>query len=581
MPVRTEIVPIGRAIPDTRIYLLDPNLNPVATGEPGELYVSNPCIARGYLNQPDMTGKKFILNPFNDGLSTRLYRTGDMARMREDGNIEFLGRGDHQVKIRGQRLELGEIEALIREHPAVSDCVVCVRGDSADEKYLVAYVIACADHRPPVSELIDFARKRAPEYMIPQAFVYLEVFPLTPNGKLDRLALPEPARVKNEFVNFVERFEEPRDRVERSIASIWMDLLKLDRVGIHDDYFDLGGNSLLAVRMFTRIERDLGVRLPYTTLFQATTIAQFARLVVNKNEKDLKSLSIVPIRKTGSRPPFFGVHGQEGGVLFWRDMVGHLPPDQPFYAVQAKGVDGLQSPLNRIPSMAELYIREIRNVQPKGPYYLGGYSLGGEIAFEMAQQLTRQGEQVNLLVLFDTRNPNRSIRVEPRNETGSLTPVFEPSPGLWETSKRKVQGHLLRLSGLTFRAKIRYGKTEMQRRFRHKAIAISVLAYQTFRKRLPDTLLQNFIRENHIEALTNYIPARYPGRVTLFRAAETLSANPTDSILGWDPLSGGGLDVFLFDASHELLRAEYAQGVAVKLNECLLEAQTIDQRSTS
>ncbi len=230
--------------------------------------------------------------------------------------------------------------------------------------------------------------------MTPQVFVYLDSLPLTPNGKLDRLALPDPASVKTQTANSIDVSEEPRDPIEISIARIWKDLLKLDHVGIHDDYFSLGGNSLLAVRMFARIERELGPRLPNTSLFRATTIAQLARLVASRNDDDLKSKIVVPIRKTGSRPPFFGVHGQEGGILFWRDVVGYLPPDQPFYGVQAQGVDGVQPPLNRIPAMAELYVREIRKVQPKGPYYLGGYSLGGEIAFEMAQQLTCQGEQV-------------------------------------------------------------------------------------------------------------------------------------------------------------------------------------------
>jgi amino acid adenylation domain-containing protein len=571
-PARTDIVPIGRAVPETRLYLLGPDLDPVPCGEPGELCVSNPCIARGYLNHPDLTEAKFIPNPFNDGLSPRLYRTGDMARTREDGSIEFIGRSDHQVKIRGQRLELGEIETLLREYPAVRDCVVSARGDSPDEKYLVAYIIPTTRPGPHVSELMNFARKQVPDYMVPQIFVYLDAFPLMPNGKLDRLALQDPTQVAARTMA-PGSLDEPRNPIEKSLAQIWKDILKLEHVGIHDDYFDLGGNSLMAVRMFARIEHDLGVRLPYTSLFQATTIAEFTRLVENRNEKDLKSLIVVPIRKSGTRPPFFGVHGQEGGVLFWRDLVGHLPSDQPFYAIRAQGVDGLQPPLNRIPAMAELYVREMRKVQPKGPYYFGGYSLGGEIAFEMAQQLTKQGEQVNLLVLFDTRNPKRSIRMREYSEDGSLAPSFEISPSHWEILKRKINGHRRRLSGLTLRAKIEYGKTEVERRFHRMAVAISVFTFQTLQRKLPDTLLQTYIRENHIEALTNYVPVKYPGRVILFRATETLLENPTDSMLGWVPLSGCGLEVYLFNASHELMRAEYAQEVALRLNECLRKAQ--------
>ncbi len=575
LPSHVEIIPIGQSVPDTRLYILDADLNPVQPGEQGELCVSNPCLASGYLNRPDLTAEKFIPNPFQDGLNDRLYRTGDFARMREDGNIEFLGRGDYQVKIRGQRLELGEVEAVIREHASVKECVVSARGGNPDDKYLAAYVIPALHQSPSISELKNFVRRRLPDYMIPAAFVFLEAFPLTPNGKLDRLALPDPFTIRADQDPSLKSIVEPRNYVQETIAGIWKDLLKLERVGIHDNYFDLGGHSLMAVRMFARIERDLGVRLPYTTLFRAATISQIAELLANANDEVIRWSIVVPIQTRGSKPPFFGVHGHEGGVLFWRDMVSQLPSDQPFYALQAQGVDGIQQPMTKIPDMAALYIREMRKVQPHGPYYIGGYSMGGEIALEVSQQLFTQGEQVRLLVMFDTKNPQRPIRQMTRINEGALIPDMDAvvRSGVYHVLKRKITGHYLRWSILDPREKFKYIFNQIAARTKRLIITIPVKLIRVFGRRLPDFLLLRYLRECHSEALNNYIPMVYPGKVTLFRAVQTLLENPDDSPMGWKPLAAGGLEVYYFEASHEIMNLEYAKDVALKLNECLRNAQ--------
>lgn len=571
-PVKAGIVPIGRSIPETRLYILDVNLHPVPVGEAGELCVSNPCLARGYFHRPELTAQKFIPNPFKDGFSSRLYRTGDMALQRADGNIEFLGRGDQQVKIRGQRLELGEVEAVLRGHPLVQECAVMVHGDQPDEKYLAAYVVT-GDKSLSTLNLRNYLRNLLPDYMVPSVFIFLEAMPLTPNGKLNRLALPRPTRTVSDEKD-PKNFTSPRNSVEQKIAAIWMDLLKLDRVGVHDDFFDLGGHSLMSVRMFARIERDLGVRLPYTSLFHATTIAQIAELVANANVDITRWRIVVPVQTSGDKPPFFGVHAHEGGVLFWRNIVSHLPGDQPFYALQALGVDGIQTPLNRIPDMARLYIQEMRKVQPRGPYYLGGYSMGGEIAFEMAQQLVSQGEKVNLLVMLDTRNPSRSLRPMSRDIDGSLVAKLDTTPPQTTIGilTQKLTGHYLRLSVLGRRQQAAYLLNQIEIRVQQILTFTLVKILRILGRRIPDRVLLPYLRLKHTEALINYVPVVYPGKVTLFRATQSLSANPDDSQLGWRPLAAGGLDLHHFDAPHEIVYPEYAKDVARKLDECLKQA---------
>lgn len=567
------IVPIGSPIPETRIYVLDSEHKAVPTGEPGELYISSPCLAPGYLNRPELTAEKFIPNPFNDGLSSRLYRTGDMGRMRADGMIEFVGRTDHQVKIRGQRLELGEVEAVLLRHESVRECAVMARGDQADEKYLAAYIVA-KDKSLTTSDLRQFVRNLLPDYMVPSAFVFLEEMPLTPNGKLNRPALPDPTTVASSAPDPC-RQTEPRNHFERAIKEIWKELLRLDEVGIHDSFFDVGGHSLLSVRMFARIERDFGVRLPYTSLFHATTIAQIAELVEHVNEDITRWRIVVPVQTRGDKPPFFGVHAHEGGVLFWRDIVSHLPKDQPFYALQARGVDGLTTPLNRVPDMARLYIQEIRKVQPHGPYFIGGYSLGGEVAFEMGQQLAREGEKVDLLAMLDTRNPTRTIRPMVRVSGQSLAAELDVVPPSDRRSvvRQKFTGHLLRLSMLSPKQKVEYILNQISVRVNGFVVSVIVTIFQLLRRRLPDRILLLYLRKRHREALVNYVPTVYPGRITLFRASESLATNPDDSLLGWGPLAAGGIDIFHFDASHAIVYGESAKAVAERLNECLKEAR--------
>lgn len=569
---REGVVPIGQSVADTKLYILDSALNPVHAGKVGELCVSSPCLALGYLNRPELTAEKFIPNPFKDGYSERLYRTGDLARRRGDGVIEHLGRGDDQVKIRGQRLELGEVEAEIRKIPKVQQCVVVAKGKSPDDRFLAAFIIA--SEALSVKDVKTFMRSRVPEYMVPSAYQFLDAFPLTPNGKLDRLALQDlPASFVSE--SDIPASELPRNPTEQKLAEMWKVLLKGKAVGIYDDFFDIGGDSFSAVRLFGWIEGEFGIRLPITILFREKSIAQLANLIDQGGDATANWDPLVPIHTRGARPPFFGVHGQEGGVLFWKTLMGFWPEAQPFYALQAQGVDGIKPSLTSIEDMAALYISEIRKVQPRGPYYLGGYSMGGEIALEMSQQLHHQGERVELLVMFDTRSPGRRLKLPAHGVSAASASLSESQTKAnpYKDWLQKIQWHLRRLSVLNPREILSYIKRDLFYRIERVWVYALVSVFRVFEKRLPDNLLLDYLRKSHTQALNSYFPQWYSGQITLFRASETLSAEPEDALLGWKSLAGGGFEVFHFNATHNLLGPEFSKEVAAQLIACLDRAQ--------
>ena len=569
------IVPVGKSVSDTKLYILDSKLQPVADGEVGELCVSNPCIARGYLNQPDLTATKFIPNPFADGFSERLYRTGDLARYGKDGNIQFLGRGDQQVKIRGQRLELSEVEIVLRQYPGVQECVVVVRGEKPDDKSLAAFIVPSQNQNLASRDLRTFLKQRLPDYMVPSSFAFLDKLPLTPNGKIDRLSLPEPlySGVSRDATIYFS----PRNDIERKVANIWQELLNINIIGIYDDFFELGGHSFLAVRLFSRIERDLGVRLPLTTLFHATTIAQISVLIKDQGQSEQTWSPIVPVQTMGDKPPFFGVHGHEGGVLFWRDVVDRLSTDQPFYAIQAQGVDGLLPALTSIEEMAGLYIDNIRKIQPHGPYYLGGYSMGGVIAYEMAQRLFREGEHVNFLVMLDTHNP-KNVRVPIVGDVdGKMTPARNTESNISGLKKlnQKISRYSRRLAKLNTKERMFHIFHDLSYRAERMFVYSRVGISRFLGQRLSDALLLSYLRFAHSGALRAYVPTAYRGKVTLFRASQSLNANPDDSPLSWKTLANGSFDVFYFDATHNILSAKYAKEVAQQLAECLSDAFSV------
>ena len=269
----SPLPPIGHPIANSQLYIVDDHLQPVPIGVPGELHISGDGLARGYLNRPELTAEKFIPDPFSDKPGDRLYRTGDLARYLPDGNIEFLGRIDNQVKIRGFRIELGEIEAVLTQHPTIQQAVVVAREESPGDKRLVAYVVWNQDQACTANELRSFLKQKLPDYMIPSVFVFKDALPLTPNGKVDRKALPVPDPIRPELE---EGFVAPRSPIEEIIAQIWAEVLKVEKIGIHDNFFNLGGHSLLATQAMSRVREKLQMDLPLRVLFEAPTVAALA-----------------------------------------------------------------------------------------------------------------------------------------------------------------------------------------------------------------------------------------------------------------------------------------------------------------
>ncbi|MEM8531146.1 MAG: amino acid adenylation domain-containing protein [Chloroflexota bacterium] len=389
------VMPIGKPIINTQVYVLNEQLQPVPMGMPGELYIGGVGVGRGYRNDRTRTLEAFVANPFSDEPHTFLYKTGDLVRYLPDGNLEFLGRVDHQVKIRGFRIELGEIEAVLLSHPAIRAAAVIAREDVHNQPYLAAYVVLQAE-----KDLYDvryFLTTHLPEYMIPKAFVTLETLPQTRNGKLDRKALPEPTPETSKTT------VAPRNDLERQLVNIWEELLEYTPIGITDNFFDLGGHSILAVRLMFRIQKLIGRQFPLAILFDGATIEALAQTLQQHEQASWSSL--VPIQPRGTRRPFFCVHAHGGGAIAYYELAQHLHPEQPFYGLQAQGLDGHQEPHTNIPDMAAHYIEVMREVQPEGPYLIGGHSFGGLVAFEMANQLQAQGHEIGLLAIIDTTAP--------------------------------------------------------------------------------------------------------------------------------------------------------------------------------
>ena len=424
------LVPIGRPFANVRLYVLDGRMQPVPVGVPGDLYIGGDGISRGYVNA-ELNAERFPADPFVPEAGARLCRTGDRARWRADGQVEFLGRADSQVKIRGFRVEPGEIEEVLGEHPALAQAAVAPRQRAAGDLLLVAYVVGKTGAVPDAAEMKQFLARRLPDYMVPTAFVSLDALPTTSSGKVDRKSLPAPdwSRVlaQGEFVA-------PRPGTEQRLAAIWSEVLEFDRIGAHDNFFDLGVSSLMALRLVSRVRAAFSVDLPLVTLFTAPTVASLA-LAVEKmrgeshQEADLsvepvdrdaeveiepaivappprssvgKSHSLVPLRAAGSARPLFCIHGLGGHVAAFVPLAQGLADDRPVYGLQAQGLDPGQEPHDRIEAMAAWYVREIQDVQPRGPYLLGGWSMGGLIALEAARQLLVAGQKVALVAMFDT-----------------------------------------------------------------------------------------------------------------------------------------------------------------------------------
>jgi aspartate racemase len=551
-------VPIGRPISNTSVYILDRAMNPVPIGVAGELFIGGDGVARGYLNRPELNAERFIPNPFSKTQSARLYRTGDLVRYRANGEIEFLGRIDNQVKVRGFRVELGEIESALVEHPSVVEAVVVARKDNGD-KHLVAYLVPPRGLTPSIDEIREFLSERLPDHMVPSVFVVLESLPLSPTGKVDREALPttngfKPATLRG--------FAPAGDVLELKLTKIWERVLGVRSISVNDNFFELGGHSLLAVRLFAQIEKSFGRDLPLATLFQAPTVKQLAR-VLREEGWPAPWSSLVMIQGGGKRTPFFCVHAAGGNVLEYNDLARLLGPDQPVYGLQAKGLDGREEPHTSIKEMAAHYLKEMREVQPEGPYLLGGRSSGGTIAFEMACMLADQRQQVALLALLDTY-PAGYFKLLPGS--GSLRQRAV-------RYGRKLSSHATNLRRLGLAEKFAYvfGKLKYApEKTKHKLYRRAYKIYQKVGRPLPPALKN--IEEINFAAVKDYVPRTFAGDVTLFLATD-LTAD-YDLRDGWRELVDGRIEAHEITGNHiNIIKEPHVRVLAEKLRGCLDRAQ--------
>jgi len=543
-------VPIGLPVSNTQVYILDDELEPVPVGVVGELYGGGAGLAVGYLNDSALTARRFVPDPLSGRLGARLYRTGDLARYRADGSIEFVGRMDHQVKLRGHRIELGEIETAMKKHPSVRDAVVMLQQSPQENKYLVGYVVngssqTASKAGPLASELKALLKKTLPDYMVPAYFVFLDKLPLTSSGKIDRRALPHAEGTRPELE---EAHLAPRDDLERQLANIWERLLGVESVGIRDDFFHLGGHSLLAVRLVSEIEKVTGQRLPLVSFFQGANIEYLASLL----RQDVRSLSwptLVEIQGGGPNPPLFCVSMPNVNALGYRSLARYLGKNQAVFGLQAQYPEDLEGEHSQeaVIRIATEYLEALRAVQPTGPYQFVGLCRGAHIAYEMVRRLEREGHEIALLGIIDTWVMENTYNY------------------FW-----LVEYHASRMILRALRAiKNQFGlrNKKVQDQASNNGDELSTSAGPDYYKRKQSTLRAYFPGRD-------FVPTFFEGRITVFRTQRQPHNRIRDPQLGWGKLAKGGVDLHFIAGGHNsVLKEPYVQDLAAAVKKCLVSTE--------
>lgn len=597
----TGPVPIGRPIANTRIHILDEQGRPVPPGVAGELYIGGIGVARGYLNRPEDTAARFVHDTFRPG--DRLYRTGDLARHWADRHLEYLGRNDRQIKLRGYRIELGEIETALEQQPNIRQAVVLLREDDPGDPRITAYVIA--NMAGDSVELRNALAERLPQYMVPSTFVFLDTFPLTPNKKVDRKALPAP----NAPVHVASARSSGSSTTENALSEIWCNLLKVSTVDPHDNFFSLGGHSLLIVQLQSSIREQFGREVSIPDLFQSATIAEIAELldehraaasaggsdrqsaapnasiplaVTARNARDLSSdqngvereylygdhggdeveaspavahsvaygyasrgSSLVVAQAKGTRRPLFlvaGFQGPDDTILVLSRIVPHVGPDQPVYGFRPRWVWG--GPLyGDVEEEAREYLAALRTVQPHGPYLLGGYCLSGLVAFEMARQLLDEGERVALLALIDTERPSPART------------IFTNAWYTWERTQRIAR---------TLRDLFHRGDPSRAAASR-EVIRRKLRAAKSDPGAITPHHLYHRAKMEYQRIIRGYVPKPYPGRVTLL--VNEFVFRSADRYRGWRGFAAGEMVVYKVSGDHITMFRKYGHELAQLLME--------------
>ena len=532
-------LPVGRPIPNMKVYLLDKDLQPVPIGVAAEIHISGAGVAQGYLNRPELTAEKFVTNPYVKG--ERLYKTGDLGRYLANGSIQFLGRVDRQVNIQGLRIELGEIEAVLSQHELVVEAAVIVRKNNLGE-FLAAYIVPNTKQPPTAEILKSYLQQKLPPYMIPKRFIFLDTFPQTTSGKVDLRALAA--------LNLDESEGEiiaPRDRLESEIVELLKNILGISKISIQDNFIELGGNSLLAARLVTEIEHQYARKIAISRVFQAPTAEAIANLIRQGENKSFPK-SCVPIKQGNSELIIFGIHSLGYGLEFYRPLAKYLNDDLSLYGLSSSFSDEPDKPHFRdVANSAAYYVDNIQQIQPQGPYHLVGVSFGGIIAYEIAQLLTARGQEVRFLGLLDSYFPHQNASYKP-------------------SLKKRAFGHLqkIRTEGLSHildRVKWRVEATQNYIRY-------GLYKIDWIRNNLVDQTSRNFAQTEYIQQKReqeklnhNYGIQPYSGVVHMFRAA-----NDIDSKLEWHKLAPSGLLIHDIPGEHlEILQEPNVRILAEKI----------------
>jgi amino acid adenylation domain-containing protein len=525
--VTGSTIPVGFPMNGKKVLILDEHGRDLGAGEIGQIAIKSRFLSPGYWQEPDLTAVTFLPDP--DKGQERIYLMGDLGRLGQDGCLEYLGRKDDLVKIRGQRVEVAEVETALLELDVTREAVVMAREGPRGDPCLVAYIVPARDPAPDASIFRNSLANQFPDFMIPSTFVFVDHFPLLPFGKVNRRALPAPDWARSDADG---SYAAPRDELENQLTRIWEDVLGIQPVGITDNFFSLGGHSLLVGRLLAEIEKKTKKKLPMASLFQAPTIEKLAA-VLRQEGWSASWTSLVTLQPDGTKPPFFCIPGILGNVFTdLGDLARNLGPSQPFYGLQ----DSIRSPA-QIKALAAQYLKEIHRLQPEGPYFLGGICSGGAVAFEIAQQLRASGQSVGLLAMVET--PYLAI------------------PGLRSYFRFAsfTLNRVLRRSGNHPRGASRLGFAERKTYYRLKI------------KQLANEL-----------ALKRYIPSRYPDQLHLFLTDESFRSSD-QRFLKWGDLAAGGVEFHVIPGRHDTIVGEHTQvdkaqmsALAEKLGACIDEA---------
>lgn len=535
---KEEPIHIGKPIANTQFYIVDQDMNFCPPGVPGELLIGGDGLSMGYLNRDELTAEKFIANPFDKVKKSKVYKTGDLVRLNSKMQLEFLGRIDNQVKIRGYRIELEEIESVIKQNEYVKDCAAVVKEINNDKKIL-AYVVFDGkidknSYLTKINEIRENAVKKLPDFMLPALIIPVDKFPLTPNNKTDKKALAE-LKLSGAAINTSKAKAETE--IQKVLIQVWEELLGFSGIGIDDNFFELGGHSILAAQMLADFEERTGKKIPLAAMFTSQTVRQLAETVENGKAKLNWSPLVVIKKGNNSLPPLFLIHGAEGNVLLYRDLVNRLNSDRTVYGIQARGLSGEEHFHISIKEMAEDYLDLIKTVQPKGPYNIGGYCMGGTVAFEIGQRLSAFGEPIQNIFLLETYNAC----------------LLEPAEIENNRMKEKIQNvkfHFDNIKSLKGKDRITFIQSKTQTALNRTSARISKITSSIFSQKegeIPEHITLS-LRDANDKANAEYRPDVFKGKIVLLRPKVSFSSEP-DPKFGWEDFVEGELKVYIIDAA--------------------------------